>query len=131
MGLGSGFPPPKAAIGLLGPDWIARKLRDRYIERVQGGLPDALDRSEPQHVADAVFKLGLEHVVITSVDRDDLADGGAREGCVDLGDGGLLQAQQAGHHAAGGVLDEATPAVVGTTANDDVVWGRGTRVRRR
>jgi len=32
-----------AAIGLLGPDWIARKLRDRYIERVQGGLPDALD----------------------------------------------------------------------------------------
>ena len=45
---------------------------------VRTGLPDALDRSEPQHVADAVFKLGLEHVVITSVDRDDLADGGAQ-----------------------------------------------------
>jgi lipoic acid synthetase len=45
---------------------------------VRTGLPDALDRSEPQHVADAVFKLGLEHVVITSVDRDDLDDGGAQ-----------------------------------------------------
>lgn len=32
-----------AATGLLGPDWVARKLRDRYVERVQGGLPDALD----------------------------------------------------------------------------------------
>ena len=44
---------------------------------VRTGLPEALDRSEPQNVADAVLKLGLEHVVITSVDRDDLPDGGA------------------------------------------------------
>jgi lipoic acid synthetase len=44
---------------------------------VKTGLPRALDRDEPQKVADAVAKLGLEHVVITSVDRDDLADGGA------------------------------------------------------
>ncbi len=44
---------------------------------VKTGLPNALDRAEPEHVADAVAKLGLEHVVITSVDRDDLADGGA------------------------------------------------------
>jgi lipoyl synthase len=44
---------------------------------VKTGLPDALDQSEPDKVADAVAKLGLEHVVITSVDRDDLADGGA------------------------------------------------------
>ncbi len=44
---------------------------------VKTGLPDALDRAEPERVADAVAKLGLEHVVITSVDRDDLADGGA------------------------------------------------------
>ena len=43
---------------------------------VRTGLPDALDPSEPDSVADAVGKLGLEHVVITSVDRDDLADGG-------------------------------------------------------
>ncbi len=44
---------------------------------VRTGLPDALDASEPEHVAEATAKLGLSHVVITSVDRDDLADGGA------------------------------------------------------
>ena len=41
------------------------------------GLPDSLQSDEPQRVADAVAQLGLRHVVITSVDRDDLADGGA------------------------------------------------------
>jgi lipoic acid synthetase len=45
---------------------------------VRTGLPLPLDPQEPEHVADAVAKLGLEHVVITSVDRDDLADGGAQ-----------------------------------------------------
>jgi lipoic acid synthetase len=44
---------------------------------VRTGLPDALDSGEPARVADAVAKLGLRHVVITSVDRDDLPDGGA------------------------------------------------------
>jgi lipoic acid synthetase len=44
---------------------------------VRTGQPNALDASEPQRVADAVARLGLRHVVITSVDRDDLADGGA------------------------------------------------------
>ena len=44
---------------------------------VRTGQPDALDGDEPARVADAVAKLGLNHVVITSVDRDDLADGGA------------------------------------------------------
>ncbi|QUS39958.1 lipoyl synthase [Tardiphaga alba] len=44
---------------------------------VKTGMPNALDANEPAHVAEAVRKLGLEHVVITSVDRDDLADGGA------------------------------------------------------
>jgi lipoic acid synthetase len=44
---------------------------------VRTGLPDALDSDEPERVARAVTKLGLRHVVITSVDRDDLADGGA------------------------------------------------------
>ena len=44
---------------------------------VRTGLPDALDADEPARVADAVARLGLRHVVITSVDRDDLADGGA------------------------------------------------------
>ncbi len=45
---------------------------------VKTGLPRALDANEPARVADAVAKLGLSHVVVTSVDRDDLADGGAR-----------------------------------------------------
>ena len=44
---------------------------------VRTGLPEALDAAEPERVADAVAKLGLAHVVVTSVDRDDLADGGA------------------------------------------------------
>jgi lipoic acid synthetase len=44
---------------------------------VATGLPQALDADEPARVADAVARLGLAHVVITSVDRDDLADGGA------------------------------------------------------
>ena len=45
---------------------------------VKTGLPAPLDASEPEHVADATAKLGLAHIVVTSVDRDDLADGGAR-----------------------------------------------------
>ena len=45
---------------------------------VKTGLPGALDASEPSHVADATAKLGLAHIVVTSVDRDDLPDGGAR-----------------------------------------------------
>ncbi|MDT7951237.1 MAG: lipoyl synthase [Acetobacteraceae bacterium] len=44
---------------------------------VRTGQPDVLDPGEPARVADAVAKLGLRHVVITSVDRDDLPDGGA------------------------------------------------------
>jgi lipoic acid synthetase len=45
---------------------------------VATGRPGALDPFEPVNVATAVAKLGLKHVVITSVDRDDLADGGAQ-----------------------------------------------------
>ena len=45
---------------------------------VRTGMPEPLDATEPARVADAVAKLGLEHVVITSVDRDDLADGGGQ-----------------------------------------------------
>ncbi len=46
---------------------------------VSTGQPDALDPMEPSRVAIAVQKLGLKHVVITSVDRDDLDDGGAEQ----------------------------------------------------
>lgn len=44
---------------------------------VRSGTPAALDPHEPDRVADAVARLGLRHVVITSVTRDDLPDGGA------------------------------------------------------
>ncbi len=45
---------------------------------VRTGIPDDLDAGEPERVADAVARMGLNHAVITSVDRDDLADGGGR-----------------------------------------------------
>jgi lipoic acid synthetase len=45
---------------------------------VATGIPTALDPNEPENVAKAVVKMGLSHVVVTSVDRDDLKDGGAR-----------------------------------------------------
>jgi lipoic acid synthetase len=45
---------------------------------VKTGLPGSLEADEPARVADAVAKLGLNHVVVTSVDRDDLDDGGAK-----------------------------------------------------
>ena len=44
---------------------------------VKTGKPGPVDIDEPKHVAEAVAKMGLHHVVITSVDRDDLDDGGA------------------------------------------------------
>ena len=44
---------------------------------IKTGKPGFIDKEEPQKIAEAVSELGLEHVVITSVDRDDLNDGGA------------------------------------------------------
>jgi lipoic acid synthetase len=44
---------------------------------VSSGLPTELDLQEPERVADATVQMGLRHVVVTSVARDDLADGGA------------------------------------------------------
>lgn len=44
---------------------------------VKTGMPQAVDTNEPRHLAEVVVTMGLEHVVITSVDRDDLPDGGA------------------------------------------------------
>lgn len=44
---------------------------------VETGRPDPVDSEEPENLARAIAELGLQHVVITSVDRDDLADGGA------------------------------------------------------
>jgi len=44
---------------------------------IKTGKPGFIDNEEPKKIAEAVFELGLEHVVVTSVDRDDLIDGGA------------------------------------------------------
>jgi lipoic acid synthetase len=44
---------------------------------VKTGMPRRVDPMEPQNVADAAAQMGLEHIVVTSVDRDDLPDGGA------------------------------------------------------
>jgi lipoic acid synthetase len=44
---------------------------------VATGRPDRLDPHEPEHVGTAAAALGLDHIVVTSVDRDDLEDGGA------------------------------------------------------
>jgi lipoic acid synthetase len=46
---------------------------------VATGLPDKLDPHEPEHVGEVAAKLGLQHIVVTSVDRDDLDDGGASQ----------------------------------------------------
>jgi lipoyl synthase len=46
---------------------------------VATGRPDVLDPQEPERVGEAVAELGLAHVVVTSVDRDDLADGGSEQ----------------------------------------------------
>ncbi len=46
---------------------------------IKTGMPRAVDPLEPQHVADAAAEMGLKHIVITSVDRDDLPDGGASQ----------------------------------------------------
>ena len=45
---------------------------------VKTGMPQPVDHDEARRIAEAVVKMGLEHVVITSVDRDDLDDGGAQ-----------------------------------------------------
>ncbi|MCW2361775.1 MULTISPECIES: lipoyl synthase [Sphingobium] len=46
---------------------------------VKTGMPRPVDPREPQNLADACAEMGLEHIVVTSVDRDDLADGGASQ----------------------------------------------------
>ncbi|MCG7347749.1 lipoyl synthase [Sphingomonas sp. ACRSK] len=46
---------------------------------VKTGMPRAVDPMEPKNVADAAAQMGLNHIVITSVDRDDLPDGGAKQ----------------------------------------------------
>lgn len=64
----------KTATFLILGDTCTRGCRYCAVDK---GVPKPLDPNEPQHVADAAETLGLQHVVITSVTRDDLPDGGA------------------------------------------------------
>jgi lipoic acid synthetase len=81
---------------------------------VATGRPDALDVFEPGRVAAAVKKLGLRHVVITSVDRDDLADGGAAH---------IAQTIRAVRHQNPGTTVEVlTPDFLGKGDAADVVF---------
>jgi lipoic acid synthetase len=64
----------KTATFMLGGDTCTRHCGFCAVNK---GKPDALDSLEPFHVAEAVKHLGLAHTVITSVNRDDLADGGS------------------------------------------------------
>jgi lipoic acid synthetase len=64
----------KTATFMLGGDTCTRHCGFCAVNKA---IPDALDPLEPTHVAEAVRHLGLAHTVITSVNRDDLADGGS------------------------------------------------------
>jgi lipoic acid synthetase len=82
------------------------------------GKPDTLDTFEPGRVAHAVATLGLKHVVITSVDRDDLADGGAEH---------FAQTIRAiRHRAPGATIEVLTPDFLkcGPDALETVVAAR-------
>jgi lipoic acid synthetase len=68
---------------------------------VKTGLPGALDPNEPGQVGAATAKLGLAHIVVTSVDRDDLADGGARHFADTIG--------AIRRHAPGTTIEVLTP----------------------
>ena len=52
---------------------------------VAHGVPGPVDSDEPRRVAEAARRLGLRHVVVTCVTRDDLADGGAEHFCRTIG----------------------------------------------
>lgn len=77
------------------------------------GRPDALDPHEPENVGKSVSKLGLNHVVITSVDRDDLEDGGAQHFAATI-----LQIR---HHSPRTTVEVLTPDFKGKPNAEDIV----------
>ncbi len=80
---------------------------------VRTGMPLALDASEPARVAVAVARLGLRHVVITSVDRDDLPDGGAEHFAA------VIRAIRGA--APGTTIEVLTPDFLRKTGGGDIV----------
>jgi lipoyl synthase len=79
---------------------------------VPRGTPEALEDDEPERVAEAAFRLGLRHVVITSVTRDDLADGGADH---------FYRCVLAVRQRTGAVVEVLTPDFLGNRASIDRV----------
>jgi lipoyl synthase len=79
---------------------------------VSKGMPDPLEDDEPERVAEAALRLGLRHVVITSVTRDDLSDGGADH---------FRRCVLAVRERTGAVVEVLTPDFLGDTAAVDRV----------
>src|SRR5712691_8914369 len=79
---------------------------------VPRGTPEPLEDDEPERVAEAAFRLGLRHVVITSVTRDDLADGGADH---------FARCIVAVRSRTGAAVEVLTPDFLGDTAAIDRV----------
>lgn len=94
--------------------------RDCHFCAVPTGHPCLIDSDEPKAVAEAAARLGLKHVVITSVTRDDLPDGGAAHFCA------VIEAVRARlTHATVEVL---TPDFAGKTSDVDAVVSAGPEV---
>src|SRR5213078_1882610 len=79
---------------------------------VPKGKTEALELDEPQRVAEAAARLGLKHVVITSVTRDDLPDGGAEH---------FRRCVLAVRERTGAAVEVLTPDFLGDTAAIDRV----------
>src|SRR5207244_12225017 len=79
---------------------------------VPRGTPESLADDEPERVAEAAYRLGLKHVVITSVTRDDLPDGGAEH---------FFRCVVAVRARTGAVVEVLTPDFVGDRAAIDSV----------
>ena len=82
---------------------------------VKTGLPGPLDTDEPGRVAEAVARLGLKHVVVTSVDRDDLPDGGAQHFAATIN--AIRSA------SAGTTVEVLTPDFRGKAGSIEIVMG--------
>src|SRR5271157_849306 len=83
---------------------------------VPRGTPDAPEDDEPERVAEAALRLGLKHVVITSVTRDDLPDGGADH---------FYRCVLAVRRKTGAVVEVLTPDFLGDLAAVDRVVAAG------